>query len=203
MIHFLRGRLASKSPALVVVDCQGVGYAVAISLSTYEQLGTVGEEVMLLTHLVVREDAHLLYGFAEEGERALFLALIGVSGVGANTARMILSAMDAATAQEAIRNGDVKAMQRVKGIGTKTAQRILVDLQDKLVALEGMGGTFALPGSKNFSAQRNNPRNDALTALVSLGFDRTRCERTLDQIIEQSPSDLPVEVLIKQALKSL
>jgi Holliday junction DNA helicase RuvA len=203
MIHFLRGRLASKNPALVVVDCQGVGYAVAISLSTYEQLGTVGEEVMLLTHLVVREDAHLLYGFAEEGERALFLALIGVSGVGANTARMILSAMDAATAQEAIRNGDVKAMQRVKGIGTKTAQRILVDLQDKLAALEGMGGTFALPGAKNFSAQRNNPRNDALTALVSLGFDRTRCERTLDQIIEQSPSDLPVEVLIKQALKSL
>lgn len=203
MIHFLRGRLASKNPALVVVDCQGVGYAVAISLSTYEQLGTVGEEVMLLTHLVVREDAHLLYGFAEEGERALFLALIGVSGVGANTARMILSAMDAATAQEAIRNGDVKAMQRVKGIGTKTAQRILVDLQDKLAALEGMGGTFALPGSKNSLAQRNNPRNDALSALVSLGFDRTRCERTLDQIIEQSPSDLPVEALIKQALKSL
>lgn len=203
MIHFLRGRLAQKNPTLAVLDCQGVGYAVAISLTTYERLGTVGEETLLLTHLVVREDAHLLYGFADEDERELFLALIGVSGVGANTARMILSAMDAATAREVIRNGDVKAMQRVKGIGTKTAQRILVDLQDKLAALEGLGGTFSLPGGKNISAQRNNPRNDALSALVSLGFDRTRCERTLDQIIEQSPSDLPVEVLIKQALKSL
>jgi Holliday junction DNA helicase RuvA len=203
MIHFLRGRLAQKHPTLAVIDCQGVGYAVAISLTTYERLGTVGEETQLLTHLVVREDAHLLFGFADEDERELFLALIGVSGVGANTARMILSAMDAATAREAIRNGDVKAMQRVKGIGTKTAQRILVDLQDKLAALEGLGGTFSLPGGKNILAERNNPRNDALSALVSLGFDRTRCERTLDHIIEQSPSDLPVEALIKQALKSL
>jgi Holliday junction DNA helicase RuvA len=195
MIHHLRGRLIEKQPTHAIVECSGVGYFVHISLNTFERLGT-GEDITLLTHLVVREDAQLLYGFADAAERELFLALLGVSGVGASTARMILSAMDAATATAAIQSGDVAAMKAVKGIGAKTAQRIIVDLQDRLGASPEAVGTMAPVG-------HNNARTDALTALTTLGFDRARCERTLDAIISESPAALPVEGLIKLALKRL
>ncbi|MDE0870355.1 MAG: Holliday junction branch migration protein RuvA [Flavobacteriales bacterium] len=198
MIHHLRGRLVEKTPTYAVVECGGVGYQVHISLTTFEQIGS-DENIMIHTHLVVREDAQLLYGFAQPEERQLFLALIGVSGVGANTARMILSAMNADTACQAIQQGDVDAMKRVKGIGAKTAQRIIIDLQDKLGAIS-VAGSNAVSGA---SGANNKVRQDALIALTTLGFDRARCEKTLDQILGESTESNPVETLIKIALKRL
>ena len=177
MIHHLRGRLVEKQPTHAIVECGGVGYLVHISLTAFERLGT-GEDLLLLTHLVVREDAHILYGFADAEERELFLALLGVSGVGASTARMILSAMDAQTARAAIQSGDVNAMKSVKGIGAKTAQRIIVDLQDRFGNETPLGSVRKVAGDGH-----NNARTDALTALTTLGFERARCERTLDTII--------------------
>lgn len=198
MIHHLRGRLIEKTPTYVVVECGGVGYMVHISLHTYETLGA--EELVLIhTHMVVREDAQLLYGFSHPDERTLFLALLGVSGVGASTARMILSAMDPNAARAAIQQGDVNAMKGVKGIGAKTAQRIIIDLQDKL-------GASSNDVSSSFSGNLgpgNNSRQEALIALTTLGFDRTRCEKTLDQILKESAGAQAVEELIKQALKRL
>lgn len=202
MIHHLRGRLVEKAPTHCVIECAGVGYFVNISLTTFERLPG-DEAVHLHTHLVVREDAQVLFGFAEPAERELFLALLGVSGVGANTARMILSAMDPQAASQAIQSGDVATMKRVKGIGAKTAQRIIIDLQDKLGGLSG-GGSDPVTGlSGNFSAPGNIARTEALTALLTLGFDKARCERVLDQIIKESPEAPPVEGLIKMALKQL
>ncbi len=198
MIHQLRGRLVEKTPTYAIVECGGVGYQIHISLTTFEQIGS-DENIMIHTHLVVREDAQLLYGFAQPEERQLFLALIGVSGVGANTARMILSAMNADTACQAIQQGDVDAMKRVKGIGAKTAQRIIIDLQDKLEATS-IAGLNAVSGA---SGANNNVRQDALIALTTLGFDRVRCEKTLDQILGESTESNPVETLIKIALKRL
>ncbi len=198
MIHHLRGRLVEKTPTYAVVECGGVGYQVHISLTTFEQIGA-DENIMIHTHSVVREDAQLLYGFAQPEERQLFLALIGVSGVGANTARMVLSAMNADTACQAIQQGDVDAMKRVKGIGAKTAQRIIIDLQDKLGAIS-VAGSNAVSGA---SGANNKVRQDALIALTTLGFDRARCEKTLDLILGESTESNPVETLIKIALKRL
>ena len=198
MIHHLRGRLVEKTPTYAVIECAGVGYQVHISLHTFQQLGQE-ESVLLHTHLVVREDAQLLYGFAHPEERELFLMLLGVSGVGANTARMILSSMDPNSARNAIQQGDVNAMKSVKGIGAKTAQRIIIDLQDKVGALSSADAPF-LAAAK---ASGNNSRQDALVALTTLGFDRSRCEKTLDQILKDSPALDTVEDLIKHALKRL
>ena len=198
MIHHLRGRLVEKTPTYAVIECAGVGYQVHISLHTFEQLGQ-DENTMLHTHLVVREDAQLLYGFAQPDERELFLMLLGVSGVGANTARMILSAMDPNAARNAIQQGDVNAMKSVKGIGAKTAQRIIIDLQDKVGSLSHADGASLSLGN----AAGNNSRQDALVALTTLGFDRNRCEKTLDQILKESPALDTVEDLIKHALKRL
>ncbi|MGA1373262.1 MAG: Holliday junction branch migration protein RuvA [Flavobacteriales bacterium] len=196
MIHHLRGKLVSLSPTAAVVECGGVGYELLISLFTYGNWSGK-EEVLAYTHLVVREDAHVLYGFAGTDEREVFLALLGVSGVGASTARMVLSALDPGAARAAIASGDVGLLKGVKGIGVKTAQRIVVDLQDKIGA-----GSVDVP-SGLFSGPRNKVREEALGALVSLGFDKNRCEKTVDQIISKSPEELPVEALIKQALKQL
>ena len=196
MIHHLRGKLVSLAPTAAVVECGGVGYELLISLFTYGNWSGK-EEVLAYTHLVVREDAHVLYGFAGTDEREVFLARLGVSGVGASTARMVLSALDPSAARAAIASGDVGLLKGVKGIGVKTAQRIVVDLQDKIGA-----GAVDVP-SGLFSGPRNKVRDEALGALVSLGFDKVRCEKTVDQIISKSPEELPVEALIKQALKQL
>jgi len=196
MIHHLRGKLVSLAPTAAVVECGGVGYELLISLFTYGNWSGK-EEVLAYTHLVVREDAHVLYGFAGTDEREVFLALLGVSGVGASTARMVLSALDPSAARAAIASGDVGLLKGVKGIGVKTAQRIVVDLQDKIGA-----GAVDVP-SGLFSGPRNKVRDEALGALVSLGSDKIRCEKTVDQIISKSPEELPVEALIKQALKQL
>ena len=159
MIHHLHGRLVEKHPTYVVVECGGVGYYVAISLTTFDQLGE-DELVKIHTHMVVREDAQLLFGFASEAERTLFLLLLGVNGVGANTARLILSAMDPDTASAAIASGDVDAMKRVKGIGAKTAQRIIVDLQDKVGAV-----------STGRAGRRGNPRSSAMSRASRIELD--------------------------------
>ena len=190
--------MVEKTPTYAVIECAGVGYQVHISLNTFEKLG-VDEDILLHTHLVVREDAQLLYGFSHPEERTLFLLLLGVSGVGASTARMILSAMTVDQATQSIQSGDVNAMKSVKGIGGKTAQRIIIDLQDKLGAIDGSAGLSS--GAE--AVVHNNSRQEALIALTTLGFDRGRCEKTLDQIMKDSPDMTAVEDLIKHALKRL
>ena len=197
MINHLHGRLVEKHPTHVIIDCSGVGYLVLISLTTYETIPDQ-EDIFLHTHLVVREDAHTLYGFANVEERKLFLLLIGVSGVGANTARMILSAMDSSTAVEVISSGDVDSMKKVKGIGAKTASRIIIDLQDKVGVATGTSGTLS-----EISSPHNTINNEALLALTSLGFDKKRVDKVLAGIIQKSEGELSLEVLIKLALKEL
>ena len=197
MINHLHGRLVEKHPTHVIIDCSGVGYLVLISLTTYETIPDQ-EHIFLHTHLVVREDAHTLYGFATVEERKLFLLLIGVSGVGANTARMILSAMDSSTAVEVISSGDVDSMKKVKGIGAKTASRIIIDLQDKVGVATGASGTLS-----EISSPHNTIKNEALLALTSLGFDKKRANKALDGIIQRSEGALSLEVMIKLALKEL
>jgi len=197
MIYHLNGRLIEKHPTHVVIECGGVGYLVSISLTTYEAL-TSDETIFLNIHMVVREDAQTLYGFATIEERSMFLLLISVSGVGANTARLILSAMDSATVSEVIASGDSDAMKKVKGIGAKTAQRIIIDLRDKVGASTGGGGV-----KSEILLQHNTVKNEALLALTTLGFDKPRVEKALEQILDKADSDFSLEALIKLALQKL
>lgn len=190
MIEYIKGALAELTPASVVIECGGIGYLLNISLSTFSSLEGV-KEAKLLVHEVIREDAHQLYGFATEQERVLFRALIGVSGVGANTARMILSSFQAPELEAVIVNGDHARLKNVKGIGAKTAQRIIVDLKDKI---KPMGDALILQpmlGSEVF--------DEALSALVMLGFPRPQSQKVLKKIFDANPS-VKVEVAIKQAL---
>lgn len=193
MIAHIQGRLVEKTPTYVVIDCGGVGYQIFISLTTYSQIGQE-ENCKLLTHLTIRDDSHLLYGFKEESERALFRLLITVSGVGSSTALMILSSLSPEETRHAILSNDINALKGVKGIGAKTAQRIVIDLKDKLskVSLEG-----------NFSLDIDNTlKEEALSALVMLGFNKTQAEKSIAKILKASP-DLTVEEVIKQVLKSI
>ncbi len=190
MIEYIKGVLAELTPASVVIECGGIGYLLNISLSTFSSLEGV-KETKLLVHEVIREDVHQLYGFATEQERVLFRALIGVSGVGANTARMILSSFQAPELEAVIVNGDHARLKNVKGIGAKTAQRIIVDLKDKI---KPMGDALILQpmlGSEVF--------DEALSALVMLGFPRPQSQKVLKKIFDANPS-VKVEVAIKQAL---
>lgn len=190
MIEYIKGALAELTPASVVIECGGIGYLLNISLSTFSSLEGV-KEAKLLVHEVIREDAHQLYGFTTEQERVLFRALIGVSGVGANTARMILSSFQAPELEAVIVNGDHARLKNVKGIGAKTAQRIIVDLKDKI---KPMGDALILQpmlGSEVF--------DEALSALVMLGFPRPQSQKVLKKIFDANPS-VKVEVAIKQAL---
>ena len=197
MINHLHGRLVEKYPTHVVVECGGVGYMVLISLTTFETIPDQ-EDIFIHTHLVVREDSQTLYGFASVEERKLFLLLIGVSGIGANTARMILSAMDSATTSEVIASGDVDTMKKVKGIGAKTASRIIIDLQDKVGLETGSSGALS-----EIHSPHNTIKKEALMALTSLGFDKKRVDKALDGIIQRSDGAVALEVLIKLALKEL
>lgn len=194
MYAFLEGVLDSLNPASAVVNCNGVGYEIAISLNTYSVIKDQ-QNCKLLTHLVVREDAHILFGFASENERTLFRQLISVSGVGANTARLILSSLSPADVTEAIINSKVSTLQRVKGIGGKTAQRIIIDLKDKLVkdsSLQEILGT-----------QHNTIKQEALSALILLGFNKALAEKTIDKILLDEGVSISVEHLIKSSLKVL
>jgi len=193
MITQIRGRLVEKNPTYVVVDCSGVGYLLNISLQTYSSLPDE-ELVKLYTHLSIREDAHTLYGFHSKTEREVFLLLISVSGVGPSIARTMLSSMTSEEVQNAIASENVRLIQSVKGIGAKTAQRVIVDLKDKILK------TFDID---EVSIESNNTNKDeALSALEVLGFNKKQSEKVVSNILKETP-DASVELLIKKALKSL
>lgn len=193
MITQIRGRLVEKNPTYVVVDCSGVGYLLHISLQTFSSLGDK-EAIQLYTHLSIREDAHTLYGFHSKTERELFRLLISVSGVGPSIARTMLSSMTSEEIQNAIATENVRLIQSVKGIGAKTAQRVIVDLKDKVLK------TFDID---EVSVQTDNTNKDeALSALEVLGFNRKQSEKVVSGILKESP-EATVELLIKKALKSL
>ncbi len=192
MITQLKGRLVEKNPTHIVVDCNGVGYLLHISLHTYEQL-TSDELLTVFTHLSIKEDAHTLYGFVTKVEREIFRLLISVSGVGPSIARTMLSSMTSEEIQQAIASGNVALIQSVKGIGAKTAQRLILDLKDKILK------TYELEELP--SLQHNTNKEEALSALEVLGFARKISEKVLDKILKVEP-DLSVEILIKKALKS-
>ncbi|WP_316825641.1 Holliday junction branch migration protein RuvA [Pedobacter miscanthi] len=194
MYAYIDGKLTFKNPAYVVVEAGGIGYHINISLNTYSALGDA-ERCKLYTWLHVKEDAHTLYGFADEGERRLFLHLISVSGIGPNTGRMMLSSITPVEIQTAIVKADLPLIQRIKGIGAKTAQRLVLELQDKLKK-EGADSLISMP-------QHNTVKDEALSALVMLGFAKQTAEKTIDQILKVTEGTLSVEQLIKQALKTL
>lgn len=193
MITHIQGRLVEKNPTDVVVEASGIGYLLNISLHTYSKIPD-SENVKLFTHLQVREDAHTLFGFVEKIEREVFRLLISVSGIGASTARTMLSSMSPKQVTEAIASGDVATIQSVKGIGAKTAQRVIIDLKDKILK------TYDL--DEVSITQNNTNKNEALSALDVLGFTRKQTERVVDKIISSQP-DVAVEEIIKQALKNL
>jgi holliday junction DNA helicase RuvA len=194
MYSYFEGKLVSITPASAVVDCSGIGYAMSISLNTFSRLKDK-TTCRLFTHLVVREDALVLYGFADENERQVFRQLISVSGVGANTARLILSSLSPDEVAEAIVSGNVRVLQSIKGIGSKSAQRIIVDLKDKMYKEDG---THEFLGGAH-----NTAKEEALSALIMLGFNKIQAGKALDQISKNSAVSLTVEQLIKDALKVL
>ena len=193
MYSFISGTVVEKNPTYVVIDNQGIGYLINITLNTFTAIGEQ-QHVKLFVHLAIREDAHTLYGFYTEAERELFLQLITVSGVGCNTARLILSSMTVNEAIDAIATNNIRMIQGVKGIGAKTAQRIVVDLHDKVGKLE-TGGEISLIGN-------NTLKDEALSALMVLGFNKMSIEKVLDKLLKQmeNPS---VEDLIKESLRLL
>lgn len=194
MIAQLQGKLIEKNPTHVVIDCQGVGYFVNITLHTFSSLPE-GEFIRLYTYLQVREDAHTLYGFLTKAEREVFVLLLSVSGVGANTARTMLSSLTAAHVRSAIINGDVVTIQSVKGIGAKTAQRVILDLKDKMMKLQDFDDVV--------HTESNTNKEEALAALEVLGFARKQAEKTVDAIVKAASGQMSVEEIIKQALKNL
>ena len=194
MITQLQGKLVEKNPTNVVIDCNGVGYFVNISLNTYAALPE-GEAIKLYTYLQIKEDAHTLYGFLTKAEREVFILLISVSGVGAGTARTMLSSLTAAQVRNAIVNGEVATIQSVKGIGAKTAQRVVLDLKDKMLKLQDFADAPISAVSTH--------KEEALAALEVLGFMRKQAEKVVDKIVQVAPESLSVEDIIKQALKSL
>ncbi|WP_192823078.1 Holliday junction branch migration protein RuvA [Rufibacter sp. LB8] len=195
MIAYLDGRLTYKDPSFVIIDVGGMGYELRISLNTYTALPD-GERCKLFTYLHIKEDAHTLYGFVNPAEKSAFLHLISISGVGPNTGLMILSSLTVAEVQQAIVREDVRTIQQVKGIGAKTAQRIILELRDKF--RKGLGADSI---NVSFDAH-NTSRDEALSALVTLGFAKNVAEKTLDAIIKREGTALTVEDLIKFALKS-
>ncbi|NQU86759.1 MAG: Holliday junction branch migration protein RuvA [Mariniphaga sp.] len=193
MYEFIKGEITEINPAYIVVETGGIGYSIKISLNTYSKLNKE-KTTKVLIHQLVREDAHLLFGFAEDAERELFRSLISVNGVGANTAIMMLSSLSPDEIISAISTDNVNILKSIKGIGAKTAQRIIIDLKDKL-------GKFAETGQILTSGD-NTIRNESLSALVMLGFAKKDAEKTLDKILNENPG-LTVESVIKHALKRL
>ena len=191
MISHLNGKLIEKNPTALIIECSGVGYEVKISLTTFSAIGS-DESIKVFTQFIVREDAQLLFGFATKEERDIFNHLISVSGIGPNTAMIMLSSLTPVEVAHAIQSEDVRKIQSVKGIGVKTAQRVIIDLKDKMVKM-----AFS---TENVFTQNNTNRFDALTALVSLGFDKKLVDKALDKIVTGEET---VEQLIKQALKIL
>ncbi len=193
MIHHLKGQLVEKYPTHLVVDCNGVGYFLHISLHTFSQLPDA-EAISIYTHLQVKEDSHTLFGFIEKYEREIFRLLISVSGVGASTARTMLSSLEPSQIKDAVATGDVPTIQSVKGIGAKTAQRVILDLKDKILKIEG---------STEVSLNPNNTiKEEALSALETLGYTRKQAGKVVDKIVKEATAPT-VESVIKLALKNL
>jgi Holliday junction DNA helicase RuvA len=193
MITQIKGKLVEKNPTQVVVDCNGIGYEINISLYTFSSLSS-DENIKLFTHLQVREDAHILYGFFTVLERAVFRLLISVSGIGTSTARTMLSSLTPVEIQQAIATEDVPTIQGVKGIGLKTAQRVIIELKDKIKSLQG---TDEIPVFKS-----NTIKEETLSALEVLGYSRKASEKVVDKLIQDDPNS-SVEELIKSALNKL
>ena len=195
MITYLKGPIVTKDPTFLVIDVGGIGYEVKISLNTYGHLKDA-DQTTLHTHLHIKEDSHTLFGFHEESEKKRFLDLISISGVGPSTALMVLSSLSAEELQSAIVNGDAKTISSVKGIGQKTAQRIILELKDKMSKddlLEKSSGISLIKG--------NTVKNEALSALATLGINRAVADKTIDKITKEYGDDISLEELIKLALK--
>ncbi|MFC4722515.1 Holliday junction branch migration protein RuvA [Geojedonia litorea] len=193
MITHIEGKLVEKNLTDVVIDCNGVGYLLHISLHTYSQI-LDQEHIRLYSYLLVKEDSHTLYGFSSIAERDIFKLLISVSGVGASTARTMLSSLTPKQVREGIAVGDVALIQSIKGIGAKTAQRVILDLKDKILKVYDLDEVSL--------RQNNTSKDEALSALEVLGFVRKQSERVIDKIISNKP-DANVETIIKEALKNL
>ena len=193
MYEYIRGTIADLNPASIIIEAGGIGYFVNISLNTYSKLNGK-KETLVLVHQVVREDAHILYGFAEKSERDLFRNLISVNGVGANTAIMMLSSLTADEIISAVTNENVTVLKAVKGIGAKTAQRIIIDLKDKLGKVSETSQILLSPN--------NTIRNESLSALVMLGFAKKDAEKVVSKLLNEEP-DSTIEGVIKKALKRL
>ena len=193
MIDYIKGNIAQINPTFLTIESGGIGYFINISVNTFSKLEGK-HEVKILIHEVIREDAHLLFGFADHTERDIFRLLISVTGVGANTARMMLSSISPEEVEKAILGSDVNTLKGVKGIGLKTAQRIILDLKDKLGKQAGSGEIFTIKDNTN--------REEALSALVMLGFAKSAVSKILDKIVREE-KNLTVEDMIKRALKNL
>lgn len=196
MYAYLKGEITFRSPAFIALEVNGIGFHVNIPLSTYTAIEGQ-ERTTIYTHLIVKEDSHTLYGFATQTERNMFVLLIGVTGVGATTAQLILSAMSVDEVRAAIIGEQAHVLQRVKGIGAKTAKQIILDLKNKLTKDASDGSPVLLPSVDNAV------REEALSALISLGFNRIAVQKALNQVLKDSPSVGRVEDLIKLALKAL
>lgn len=195
MIYYIKGPIIERNPTYLIIEANGLAYQVFISLNTYTQLEGL-QEARVLTHFIVKEDGHYLYGFSTEQERQLFILLISVSGVGPNTARLILSSLDPESIRMAIGSKDDLVFRKIRGVGPKTAQRIIIDLHDK-ISKEG----YTISGSAGM--QKSNIQSEAFSALLALGFGRAGIDQVFKSIPEVSKSELSVEDLIKLALKKL
>lgn len=195
MIAFLKGKLVRKEPTFVVIEVNGIGYHVSISLNTYSEIKDQ-ENIHLSTYLQVREDAHILYGFSNPAEKSMFQYLISVNGVGPGTAMVVLSYLPPAELQQAIITENVGALQAVKGIGGKTAQRIILELKDKL-RKEPPSDATGISGIKH-----NTIRHEALTALLTLGIGKAAAEKSIDTVLKKSGNTISLEELVKLALKN-
>ena len=199
MIDYIKGELTELTPAIAVVEAAGVGYAMNISLNTFTAIQGK-KEVKLYVHEAIREDAHVLFGFAAKKEREMFLLLMTVSGVGPNTARMVLSSMSPAELCNSISTGNERMIKTIKGIGLKTAQRIIVDLRDKIVTL---GITQEIPAGGSIEQPVNNQvKDEAVSALTMLGFSPAPSQKVVVKILQDNPA-MPVELVVKMALKMI
>lgn len=194
MYEYISGKVAGINPAWAVVEANGIGYMLQITLNTYSAIAEA-QQVKLFTHLAIREDAHVLYGFFDQEERMVFQLLLSVSGVGAGTARMILSSLSTRETIEAIARGNVQMLQRIKGIGAKTAQRIVVDLRDKV-------GKAASNLPEKSPEMYNRAGEEALSALLVLGFQRSVAEKAVANLLRNDP-EMAVDKLIREALRQL
>ncbi len=195
MIAFLKGKLIHKDPTHVVMEVSGVGYHVHISLQTYSEIKDQ-ENILLYTHLNIREDAHVLFGFSKEGERKMFQLLVSVNGVGPSTAIVMLSYMSIEELRSAIIHDDATTLQKIKGIGGKTAQRVIIELKDKLKK----DYDEIIPSATG--VRHNTLRNEALSALITLGINKSAAEKSVDGVLKKSGNTLTLEDLVKQALKN-